>query len=264
MIAPILEQELGLQISVPVDLDTDQFGTFTREIARAGDQLNAARLKAQNALTLTGATLALASEGAFGPHPLFPYVPYNREIVLLLDTDHDLEVVGEAISTETNFCHELIETLEQAQEFADHVGFPEHGLVVMPDLARGQGEIVKGITTADQLAKAVAIALQHSSTGKIQIETDMRAMYNPTRMRVIEQATRDLVRKLQQACPVCDRPGFDIVDRRPGLPCALCHSPTELIRSVIYRCQACNTQQEVLFPNGAETADPAQCSYCNP
>ena len=36
VIAPLLEQHLGLAIMVPEQIDTDQFGTFTRDIPRQG------------------------------------------------------------------------------------------------------------------------------------------------------------------------------------------------------------------------------------
>jgi hypothetical protein len=49
VIAPLLERELGIKVVVPQNFDTDAFGTFTREIKRPGDQLQAARLKAQKA-----------------------------------------------------------------------------------------------------------------------------------------------------------------------------------------------------------------------
>ncbi len=55
VIAPILERELGVRVIVPDNFDTDQFGTFTREIARAGNQLEAARRKATAAMDLLGA-----------------------------------------------------------------------------------------------------------------------------------------------------------------------------------------------------------------
>ncbi len=83
-IAPAMAS-LGLHLVVPPGFDTDRFGTFTREIPRAGDQIEAARAKARAALDVTGASLALASEGSFGPHPAIPWIPANREIVLLLD-----------------------------------------------------------------------------------------------------------------------------------------------------------------------------------
>ncbi|MEB3336169.1 MAG: DUF6671 family protein, partial [Leptolyngbyaceae bacterium] len=97
VIAPILEQELGVKAIVPQNFDTDALGTFTREIERPADQVSTARLKAEQALDLTGETLAIASEGSFGPHPQMPFVACNREIVLLLDRLNELEIVGQVL-----------------------------------------------------------------------------------------------------------------------------------------------------------------------
>ena len=107
-------------------------------------------------------------------------------------------------------------------------------------------------------------ALKKSPDGRVHIETDMRAMYNPTRMKNIEKATLDLIKKINLVCPECSWPGFEVVKRQKGLPCALCHLPTQLVLSVIYQCKKCAFSQEELFPDGQETADPSQCQYCNP
>ncbi len=265
VIAPILERELKVKITVPADFDTDVFGTFTREVKRSGMQIDAARLKAEKALELTGETLAIASEGTFGPHPAFPYIPHNREIVLLLDTENNLEIIGQEFSTETNYSHQLVRSAEEGLDFAQKAGFPEHGMVVIiGEPAEGKGEIIKGIVTEKSLIEALEFALKKSPNGRAHVETDMRAMYNPTRMKNIEKATLDLIKKLNQVCPRCAWPGFDAVERKKGLPCALCHLPTQLTRSLIYQCKKCEFSQEKLFPDGREYADPAQCHYCNP
>ncbi len=262
-IAPLLEQELGIQLIVPPDLNTDVFGTFTRDVKRSGTQIEAARTKATKAIELTGQPLALASEGSFRPHPLLPYLVTNCEIVLLLDQSHGLELIGQVSSTETNYRHQQVESIQEAQQFAQAVGFPEHGLVVIGgDSLTEAPKIIKGITSEDQLADAVLGALRHSP--KVHLETDMRALYNPSRMKVIRQATEDLLRKIAQTCPQCSWPGFDIVKRQPGLLCMLCHQPTRLTRFVVYGCQHCDYSQEALFPNGRNTADPGECEYCNP
>lgn len=265
VIAPLLEQHLGIKVVVPENFDTDEFGTFTREIKRTGDQLKAAILKAEKGLALTGEALALASEGTFGPHPLVSYLPCNREIVVLLDKSHDIKLVGQEFSTDTNYCHKQVKSIEEAYEFALKAGFPEHGLVVMvePNSTK-KSEIVKGITTKEQLFDAVTQALAQSSNDTVHVETDMRALYNPSRMKAIEKATHDLIKKINQVCPKCNWPGFEVIERKKGLPCGLCNFPTELTRAITYYCKKCEFQHEVLFPNGLERADPAQCMYCNP
>lgn len=53
VIKPTLEKATGCQVIVDTSFDTDQLGTFTREIARHGTQLEAARCKAQKGMELT-------------------------------------------------------------------------------------------------------------------------------------------------------------------------------------------------------------------
>jgi hypothetical protein len=265
VIAPILERELGLKVIVPKQFDTDVFGTFTRERNRPGNQLETARMKAEAALELTGETLAIASEGSFAPHPSFPAIPSNRELVVLIDQSHALEIVGEELSLDTNFNHKTVKTLEEVQEFAQKIGFPQHGLIVRCSASpQDPNPFTKGITTEAELITAAITALERSLTGTIHLETDMRALYNPTRMQVIAQATQNLVKAVKQTCPECGFPGVKVIERRRGLLCELCNLPTSLTRSVVYGCQKCEVRREVLFPDGLTTADPTYCAYCNP
>lgn len=265
VIAPLLEKELGLKVTVPPNFNTDKFGSFTREIERSGSQIEAARLKAQQVLLLTGKSLAIASEGSFAPHPSLPYISCNREVVILLDKENDLEIIGEELSTDTNHDRIKIGDIEQGFEFAEKVGFPEHGLVVMlKDRPKNSDEIIKGITTEEELLEAINYGLKKSLNGTIHLETDMRAMYNPTRMKNIEKATCNLLEKINSGCPKCLTPGFDIIQRIQGLPCEWCSAPTTLTKAAIYKCQKCGFRKEKLFPNGEHFANPAQCMYCNP
>ncbi|MBW4466960.1 MAG: hypothetical protein KME07_16170 [Pegethrix bostrychoides GSE-TBD4-15B] len=257
VIAPLLA-ELGISVLLPSDLNiefnTDQFGTFSREIKRAGNQQEAARMKAARAMQLTG-LMAIASEGAFGPHPALPYLPCDRELVLLLDPENQLEIWGEALSTKTNFSQAEVRSQSEAEQFAQKIGFPQHGLIL-----RAENQLIKGIVTAAELASAVEHHLV--SSGSVMLETDMRAQYNPQRMQVIQQATQNLVQKICQTCPNCGWPGFDILERQPGLPCAWCHQPTELTLANIYACQHCGHRQAKAAE--ASHADPVHCAFCNP
>jgi len=81
VIVPLLE-ELGIKVIIPSTLNTDVFGTFTQDIGRTGNQLEAARAKAKAALALTGLDLAIASEGSFGADPQIPFVRSNLELIL--------------------------------------------------------------------------------------------------------------------------------------------------------------------------------------
>ncbi len=263
VIAPILEHSLGIQVIVPEGLNTDAFGTFTRDIQRPGDQLQAARLKIAAAIELTGLTLALASEGSFGPHPSIPFLACDREIVMLSDRDQRLELVGQTLSTQTNYRSQQITTVEAALAFAEKVGFPTHGLIAMPTAQPALSDsIFKGITDSDQLLDIVGWLLKRYD--QAHLETDMRAMYNPTRMNVIAQATHQLISQFEHCCAQCGTPGFSPVEYKPGLPCAVCKQPTELALAAIYHCKMCDFSQVIDYPDGNTIADPAQCWYCNP
>jgi len=262
-IAPLLKQELGIEVVVPPNFNSDRFGTFTRDIERPADQIETAKLKALAALEMTNETIAIASEGTFGPHPAMPFLPCDREVVVLIDQIHELVLIGEALSTETNFSHAAIASIDEALAFAQKAGFPAHGLVAMPNShCRDTSQIHKGITTETQLIETVTHLLK--MVGSVHLETDMRAMHNPTRMKVIQQATQDLIRKAKQSCPECGLPGFDVTEYRRGLPCALCCHPTNQILASIYRCQRCGFEQPVMFPHGIQAADPTFCEFCNP
>lgn len=261
-IAPQLETQLGMKVTVPPGFNTDTFGTFTGDIKRPSGQLTTARLKAAAALRQTGESLAIASEGSFGPHPQIPFVACDRELVLLIDRQHQLEIVGECLSTDTNYRSQVIHSPEDALAFAESVGFPQHGLVVKD----GEADRIlgKGITEVETLLSLVEQALEQSPQPKIQIETDMRALYNPTRMAVIAQATEDLVKAIALCCPSCSCPGFSLTQQFPGLPCSLCGTPTLLTLSRLYRCQRCQFEQRLPGNHGFSAADPSYCPYCNP
>jgi len=263
-IAPLLA-ELGVQVVVPPDFDSDRFGTFTRDVARHGTQLEAARAKAKAALELTGGDLAIASEGSFGPHPLYPLVPGDRELVLWFDRAHNLEIVGLELTTETNYAQQTVASVEEALAFAARVGFPDHWLVARPNAATQEASaIYKGINDRPTLTQIVADLCARSPDGTAWLETDMRAHGNPMRMRAIARATENLLAKLRQRCPRCDCPGFEIAQRQLGLPCSWCGTPTTLSRLAIQICQRCGHREEQLHPDGLPAADPAHCPQCNP
>lgn len=262
VIAPLLEERLGLLTLVPDGIDTDQFGTFTREIPRKGTQRESARAKALEGIRLTGTEVGLASEGSFGPHPAFPFIPANIEIVVLIDAKHGLEIVGESVSVETNYDHAQVGSIEEARGFAKRVGFPSHGLILRthPESA----DMVKGITTMQTLEKEVERFLGLSPQRTIFLETDMRAHVNPTRMENIRRAAEETVKNSLRACIQCGIPGFSLTGKRPGLPCEFCGSRTDLPLADVYTCQKCGFTKEELYPDGKRTAYAGYCGYCNP
>lgn len=262
VIAPLFATEFSIPIIVPPEFDTDYFGTFTRDIQRWGTQLETARAKAKAALAATGETLAIASEGSFGPHPQLPWIASNREMVLLIDSQYNFEVYADHISLKTNYEHADLKSLDDAIAFAQKTHFPSHALVVMTHPDQSDPPLIyKGITDWQEFTQRVQSLLQQSAHGLVRIETDMRALFNPTRMEVIQHTTQLLLQKLKTTCPVCNCPGFDVVDTLPGRPCAWCHAPTPLIQQEIYRCQHCAFQEKISLE---AKADPMYCPHCNP
>ncbi|MCC5895207.1 MAG: hypothetical protein JJU16_07055 [Alkalibacterium sp.] len=265
VIAPILKQDLGIELIVPEGFNSDQFGTFTGETKRTGNQMEAARLKAEGAMALSGQTLSVSSEGSFGPHPMVPFLPFNREIVLLIDKENEIEISGIATTTETAFKHKVVSNYSEAHAFALSAGFPETGMVVkVSEGTKDPDAIFKGITTLQQLEESVDRALFKAENQSIFIETDVRALFNPKRMKNIEAATHDLVKNVLSLCPRCNWPGYSVTDVKKGLPCEWCTRPTRLTRSLQYECSKCGFGEEKVYPDGKEHADPGHCSYCNP
>lgn len=264
VIFPVL-QEVGLQLKVEKNFNTDLFGTFTGEIARQGSQLEAARAKAHKAIEITGSPIGIASEGSFSSHPTIFFVPADYELVLFVDGENNLEIAGWELSTNTNFSGADVSNYEEALAFAEKIGFPQHGLVVKYPLAGNDHQIVaKGINSPKALKLAVSEAIKFSSDGKAHLETDMRAMHNPLRMKVIEKATIKLLNKIKSLCPECSWPGFEITEWIKGLPCEQCTLPTKGISMHIYRCKKCDFNKEVEYPDGKKYCDPQFCDFCNP
>jgi hypothetical protein len=261
VIAPILEKELDVKCFVDSELDTDQLGTFTGEVERMDDPLTTARKKCIMAMELNNCDLAVASEGSFGPHPEFYFVPADDEFIILIDKKNNLEIIARELSTETNFNGSYIKTEKELQEFAINSKFPSHGLILRKS-KEDFSEIEKGITHSEKLNYIFQNLI--SRHGKAYIETDMRAMFNPTRMKVIEKATKKLVEKINSCCPECKTPGFGITKTIPGLPCKLCGFKTRSTFSYIYTCQKCFYTKESLYPNGKLSEDPMYCDICNP
>jgi hypothetical protein len=261
VIAPIVEKELGVKCFVSLDLDTDLLGTFTGEIERKDDPISSARNKCFMAMELTNCDLAIASEGSFGPHPSLFFIPADDEILVLIDKKNGLEIIVRELNTETNFNGSDIKTEEELLAFAANANFPSHGLILRKSKDE-YGHIVKGINSVEQLSK-VFIELMNDF-GTAFVETDMRAMYNPTRMKIIESATQKLIKKINTLCPICNMPGFGITDAKEGLPCEICNFPTRSTLSYLYTCQKCNYTKEEKYPKGKKIEDPMYCDYCNP
>lgn len=261
VIQPLMEKEIGCRIICDSNIDTDQFGTFVRDMPRVLTQTETAKEKIVAGLRGSIYTIGIASEGSFGPHPYYP-VPWNHEIVLLYDIDSGLEVKGIYDGPDTNFAHIYASNYDEAEMFAKKIGFPEHHLILRPDDEYSL-EIYKDIDSWEKLESIFSLCKEKSYGDVVFMETDMRAHGNPTRMANIEKATLDLIEKLKISCPCCGAPGFLLVENIPGLKCELCGSKTKLTEKSIYSCYRCKYRLEKKRVD-MDKAPATYCDYCNP
>ncbi|WP_147652921.1 DUF6671 family protein [Vulcaniibacterium gelatinicum] len=261
VIASVLDTALGCQVERVGGYDTDLLGTFTREIPRAGKQLEAARKKARLGMELSGLSLGLASEGSFGPDPMVGMFPWNVEFLIFIDDEQGLEIVGVA-QGKAMHAHLLTGDWTAAETFARQAAFPAHHLVVRPE-GENDPRLRKGIAAWEELKATFAWAQAQSASGQVFLETDLRAHANPTRMEMIRLAAEDLAAKLGSPCPACGTPGFWIVERVAGLPCGDCGAPTRETRAEVYGCLKCVHRETRERPE-PQYADPERCDYCNP
>jgi hypothetical protein len=260
-IAPLLSSELGLIPIVNSSLDTDIFGTFTGEVEREKDPMSALRAKCMKALEISGCDLVIGSEGSFGPHPFLYFVPADDELLLFIDKKNGLEIFERELNTSTNFNAMFVDNLIDLLEFAEKALFPSHHLILR---AQGDGEtfLQKGIHEKSVLIEHFNYCLAHF--GGATVETDMRAMCNPTRMQNIVLATEKLIRKIKSHCPNCSSPGYSITQSIPGLPCHSCMKPTKSTLYHRYNCTKCGHSDDLIFPHEKEFEEPSYCDFCNP
>ena len=256
-----IESALGCQLVHTDAYDTDQLGTFTRELTRAGSQLDAARKKASIGMALTGASLGMASEGSFGPDPFGAFMPWNTEVVLWVDRLSGLEVTGFAHGPARSL-HRMVNSPQELERFATEAGFPEHHLVLRPEHP-DHPDVDKGIRDHETLLKSFHLAQAKSAHGAVFVENDLRAFSNPTRQKTILKATEDLIQKLLSACPSCASPGYWLSQQIPGLPCRDCGSLTRLPKAEIWSCKQCGHEEQRAV-HAQPWADPARCDFCNP
>lgn len=261
VIAPLVENALGVTCFINDNLDTDLLGTFTGEVERESDPIATVRKKCLKAMELSNCDLGVASEGSFGPHPSSFFAVADDEFLIFIDQKNNLEIIVRELSMETNFNGQEVTTEKELLDFAAAVAFPSHGLILRASKT-DHLNTTKGITDLNILKDTFDQLINGFNTA--YVETDMRALYNPSRMKVIKAAAEKLVLKIQSLCPNCDQPGFGITEVKTGLECNLCGAPTNSILSHIYECERCKFQKETVYPHQKTSEDPMYCDYCNP
>lgn len=261
VIAKHFSKELGILCHVKKDYDTDVFGTFTGEKERVLSPVDTVRNKCLLAMEKYGYDLGLANEGSFGPHPALYFIAADEEFMIFIDKKLNLEITVKKLSTNTNFSGRTIKNEEDLMNYIDAIHFPSHGIILRKSI-KSNVEIVKDIKTIKNLKNHFNRFID--KYGEVHIETDMRAMNNPTRMKVIEETTIKLIEAIKSKCPKCITPGFMPIKYIPGLPCVLCGLPTKSIKIEVLGCKKCGYEFENIFPNNKKIEDPQYCDYCNP
>ncbi len=254
----------GLEIVLPAGLDTDVLGTFTGEVRREGKPLDVCLQKVRLGMAATGLPLGLANEGSFGPHPFVPFLPSNLEIMAFIDDERGFSIHEMLFSEKTNYAQREICAVEELEDWLESVRFPSHGLIVRPKSEQPGIRVEKGIVTTDRLRAAVERAISCSEEATALVETDMRAHFNPTRMRLIRRLAFKLARRLATPCPSCTAPGWGMTSQSTGLPCEECETPTEMILSEIFTCTTCAHREERPRFDGLREAPAGRCPCCNP
>lgn len=253
---------LGIMIEVPEGLDTDRFGTFSGEVSRVGTMEQAARAKALAAMEHTGLRVGLASEGAYGPHPVVPFLAIGQEILLWHEADTGREIVEMLRDDRPTYDQALVASVDEARVFLARTDLPRVAVVVAGEGA--SRPVAKGLTDPRAVERAVAEAIALSDSGRARVLTDMRAHLNPRRMEVIGDLARRLAARLAYPCPACRAPGWGRLRLEAGLPCGDCGTPTGMVRAEILGCTACGAETAQPFPGAPDWADPGHCPMCNP
>lgn len=250
---------LGAHVSAPEHLDTDQFGTFSGEIARTLTPLAAARAKAQLGMQLDGTTLGLASEGSFSGG--FGPVVEHAELLLFIDGQRAMELIETAVEASPIPGGRVVSTPPEALRYAAAAGFPRQGLIVQA-LTRDGPVVRKNLNTARALEDFVTLMLDQADPGTVRVEPDYRAHLAPSRAAVVRSLAERMAARLITLCSDCGAPGFGRVRVERGLRCSACNLPTNEIAADVLECGACASS--VRMPRSATAADPRWCDYCNP
>lgn len=259
VIAPILEKNFKMNAITSFAFDSDTLGTFTGEIERSLGPIKTVKLKAKKAIENTDFDLVISNEGSFGPHPVLFFSPCDEEFLYLYDKKNDFEILVKSLSTTTNFCSKELYSEKELVDFLSDVKFPSHG-VILKDIETNtfHNEIKSEIEMIAVFQNLL------TKNGKVPCETDMRAMFNPTRMENIKELTQKLVEAINLICPKCLYPGFQITEAKKGLPCELCHLPTESTLAFVSECKACNYREEKRYPHDKTVEEAMYCNFCNP
>lgn len=245
--------ELGVSIQT-VELDTDQLGTFSREVPRVGSQRDTAIKKARLGMAASRLPYGIASEATIGADPIVPFLNSTIEAIAWIDSELGFELVEFHRSLAIVAVRETITSGVELGEVLTRADFPNHALIAYSD----SGEVIKGIRDHSSLQDALK-----RLGGVVTIESDLRAHMSPSRQLAIAECAVKLVDRLRQRCAQCNTPGFGVIENLYGLPCESCGSKVVgALRGEVLGCAKCDFRQE--RTSDRKSAPARECGYCNP
>lgn len=261
-LAPSLKS-LGYDLR-EIKVETDTLGTFSGEVPRKGSVEEVLREKAKLAYARKPeARLLLSSEGSFFPAPGFPWMTINREDLLLTDMKEGWEIFASYSTQESVAVHEVLHQEKSLGEILRLAKFPSHAICVY--LEEEKYPIFKGIREPSLLGVALEVT-RKKAAGKHQIviANDLRADRNPTRMKAIESAGQELVRKLSSNCPSCQTPGFWSQRAFDFLACSDCGQEGGWPKHFLWTCPKCDHQEVRPRLDRVDSMPAEFCQFCNP
>ncbi len=263
-IAPAFLDRLPLIACRAVEgLDTDRFGTFSGEVERVEDPRGTALRKAMEGAAGGKPDLVIASEGSFVPYPPAPFITCDEEWLVLYDARDGHSWSHRHVALETTACSTRCRTMAEVLEAAARCRFPSHGLVIRADRDAMPGPaVLKGLREPAVLVQDAAVLLERH--GAAWVESDLRALMNPTRMAVIRATAERFAHDLATCCPACAEPHFAVTELVAGLPCGACGLPTEAVKALRRTCAQCGHAKLEGRTDGRLVEDPGRCALCNP
>ena len=259
VVRPVFFDKLGCEIYTS-DFDTDQFGTFTGEIARAQNAYETCILKAKTAAIAADCSFSVASEGSFGPHPSMPFFASDHEIMVFVDLKNDWIIAEQLVTQKTNYNMLTFQADTSVESFLQSAQFPSHAVTLQVNDTK---EVIgKGIQDVSRLTNLIQYGFTKGD--ELLLATDMRAMVNPTRMEALSLLAEKLAGRILTCCESCSAPGFGFISTSENLPCSACDGPTSMHRFEVWGCVACEYKEKKSRHDNLEKADPTYCYSCNP
>jgi hypothetical protein len=261
ILSNVLSDALQWEFLPTPTIDTDQLGTFSGEIPRHLSPLEAAKAKIALLPANTNATIFIANEGTFTAHPQIPFLTANIELIYVYDNLNNWEFHIYHIDTEHTAFEQAFTQTAEALQIAEENGFPQQAMIITLKKNEVIQTVCKGLQTPTDLQEALRTVEQYDETYEKIISADLRAMYNPTRQKVIQRTAEKLLQALQTVCPQCNTPAFLPNETEKGLPCEWCGNPTDLVIKEISSCKSC---AYTVTKTHTHKANPMYCMYCNP